>query len=432
MIRRLTIHYPGLLLLAGLLLGGGTQQKLWSDYLVLLLALPACAMGWWRLPVLPVSGAVKALCVGLIVLIGWQFAPFSPPRLTGVIEGGIAGMLFTLDVGRSAFSALYIIMLTGVALFIAGLSVERQYALVRFLIIGLFINIVVGLLQMASSSSGGSIAGIMPFVMRMGVFANENHQSTLVAMMVPLIVHRNLVGASHPFRLSLILLGLVVYLFAVGSHAGMGLAVAMTALSLAWFVPVGPDRLRRFTVILVGLAGGVALLFLIDVSQVLQVDGRGTIFATTIRAATDAFPWGTGLGTFVEVYPAYEALRDIRQEYVNHAHNDYLEIALELSVAGIALLLAFLGLFALHGFRSAYTQAAALSMTAVLLHSIVDYPLRTLAVAMPFAMCVGVVFGGLHSRGREHKTFAYAAHDVAVASPFSSFAEPDDTLKKVG
>jgi O-antigen ligase len=80
-------------------------------------------------------------------------------------------------------------------------------------------------------------------------------------------------------------------------------------------------------------------------------------------------------------------------EYVNHAHNDYLEVALETGLPGILLLLAFLAWFALAAltaWRSSaeggnLARAATLVILVVLLHSLVDYPIRTAAVAAVFA-----------------------------------------------
>ena len=64
------------------------------------------------------------------------------------------------------------------------------------------------------------------------------------------------------------------------------------------------------------------------------------------RAIARFHALGSGLGSFQRVYPLYEDPRRSRPTYVIHAHNDYVELALELGVAGILLMLAVPGWWA--------------------------------------------------------------------------------------
>ena len=119
---------------------------------------------------------------------------------------------------------------------------------------------------------------------------------------------------------------------------------------------------------------------------------RITFFATTWAAIKDHWLTGTGLGTFVQVYPIYENPSDIFQKFVNHAHNDYLELILEL---GILVLLPII-LFYTRVLKSLITNPVdgvlSLSLLIVLVHSIVDYPLRTYTVAVLFAFATAIIF----------------------------------------
>ena len=106
-------------------------------------------------------------------------------------------------------------------------------------------------------------------------------------------------------------------------------------------------------------------------------------------------PFGSGLGSFRNVYSLYEQPEKVTDVYVVHAHDDYLEIALELGVAGIILMLAFLAWWAAavwRAWRSAeggpFARAAAIASAAVLVHSLVDFPLRTAGIAVCFALCL--------------------------------------------
>ena len=81
-----------------------------------------------------------------------------------------------------------------------------------------------------------------------------------------------------------------------------------------------------------------------------------------------------------------------------HAHNDYAELALELGLAGIALLVLFLiwwGAAVRRVWQTAETgpfaRAASIASAAILAHSLVDFPLRTAAISAAFGMCLALL-----------------------------------------
>ncbi len=121
--------------------------------------------------------------------------------------------------------------------------------------------------------------------------------------------------------------------------------------------------------------------------------------ATTIEAIKDTFPAGTGLGSFPQVYRTYENQNSVGSELVNHAHNDYLEFVMELGLAGLVLILAFIFWWANRTFqvwRSSYKggdlgRAGSVVVLVVLLHSMVDYPIRTSAMAVFVAMACALM-----------------------------------------
>ena len=159
-----------------------------------------------------------------------------------------------------------------------------------------------------------------------------------------------------------------------GMTAGTLLLIALIAL---WIVPIGSQSLR---------AGAE--------NSVLS---RQQILATSTRAAADLMPFGSGAGTFRAVYQLYEDHDRLERSIVNHAHNDYVEIAVETGVPGVLLLAAFLLWWfgaAAKAWRSGgspYARAAAVASAAILVHSFVDFPLRTAAISTVFAMCLGLL-----------------------------------------
>ena len=129
-----------------------------------------------------------------------------------------------------------------------------------------------------------------------------------------------------------------------------------------------------------------------------SVGSREDILALTWHALKDYFPWGTGLGSFRDVYFLYENPATITTTYVVHAHNDYAELALELGLAGIAVLVLFLiwwGAAVRRIWQTAETgsfaRAASIASAAILAHSLVDFPLRTAAISAAFGMCLALL-----------------------------------------
>jgi O-antigen ligase len=125
---------------------------------------------------------------------------------------------------------------------------------------------------------------------------------------------------------------------------------------------------------------------------VLGEDQRLTMAETAWAAARAYFPWGAGWGSFVPVNMTFEDLDTLGDRYIVAAHNDYLQLMLEGGLLGMAAAMAAplaLGAAAANLLRSkapgrlwSLWWAAAI----LLLHSAVDYPLRTDALAAVLAL----------------------------------------------
>ena len=102
----------------------------------------------------------------------------------------------------------------------------------------------------------------------------------------------------------------------------------------------------------------------------------------------------------------HERVADLVPLFVNRAHDDGLETLFEAGIASFALLIGFviwlslatrralIGGPALGGYASLDRQARAgvIVMWLLLLHSLWDYPLRTIALEVVFALCVALQF----------------------------------------
>jgi O-antigen ligase len=130
-------------------------------------------------------------------------------------------------------------------------------------------------------------------------------------------------------------------------------------------------------------------------------------------------PFGSGLGSFRDVYPLYEQAERVTTTYAVHAHNEYAELLLELGLPGILLFLLFAGWWAYRVWfvwRSAeagpFARAAAIASAALLIHSLVDFPLRTAALAACFGMCLALVAESGRAPRKENKDLRPVRHVV--------------------
>jgi O-antigen ligase len=128
----------------------------------------------------------------------------------------------------------------------------------------------------------------------------------------------------------------------------------------------------------------------------LASDLNRRVFAlNTLRAIGDYWSLGSGFGTFTLIYPSYEGKTGIFDEVVNHAHNDYLELILEGGIMFVAVLVLYalaLLLKLIFGRIKNQQKVALLGIVFLLLHSLVDFPLRTMAMAVTFSFLNGLYF----------------------------------------
>jgi O-antigen ligase len=126
---------------------------------------------------------------------------------------------------------------------------------------------------------------------------------------------------------------------------------------------------------------------------------------STIEAAWAYMPFGAGMGTFVPVYGMFEKPADLfAHAYVNHAHDDILELWLETGIFGIALMAAFAAWFVSRAikiwryaavganeFDRSLARAATIAVALIVIHSFLDYPLRTAAMTAILAFACGLM-----------------------------------------
>lgn len=208
--------------------------------------------------------------------------------------------------------------------------------------------------------------------------------------------------------LAVMIIGLVM------SHSRMGNSAFFSSLlvtAMIWLFS-GKKRPKRSAILLIGS------LILIDiyivgawfgVDKVIdRLENTSANAETRDEVSRDTLDYikrhpalGSGGGTFYTVYPYYRK-DDSGIGYYNFAHNDYLQITAETGIIGLILIgLAVLitlshALLALKRRKSVYTRGilfgSIMGMTAILIHSSVDFNLQIPANAAMFTLLMALTW----------------------------------------
>jgi O-antigen ligase len=396
----------------------------------------------------PASRYLLLIAIAAIAVIAVQLIPLPPSVWThlgpraAVAEGfralgtAVPSEPLSLTPAATLDSLLAIIPPLAIVSAMVRLRAYRPQWIAFAVIAGALVGIALGAMQVASSSSE-----LSPWYLyedtnpgkAVGFFANVNHMATLLVISIPFLAAIVAAGRSKNMqRYSAIVsvaagLAIVVLvgLALNGSLAGYGLALPAIAASILVMLPPA-SRLRPWIVAAAALLF-VAAVTVLEITPIgsgrigehaaTSVQSRAQILATTTRTAADFMPFGSGLGSFQAVYPLYERAEEVTTEYVVHAHNDYAEVALELGAAGIILMLLFLAWWAAavwRAWRSAeagpFARAAAIASAAVLIHSVVDFPLRTAAIAACFAACLALLADSRAAPPKEKAQLRHKRH----------------------
>jgi O-antigen ligase len=134
---------------------------------------------------------------------------------------------------------------------------------------------------------------------------------------------------------------------------------------------------------------------------VQQKEGRWDLWPDAMVAARNYWPVGVGVGNFIPVFRAAENLDAVDDTHPVRAHNEYIEFAIEGGILALvllgALLLTFfrrialsLGDRGLGTTQRAQVTFAGTAIAILALHSVVDYPVRAMALASLCALAVGM------------------------------------------
>ena len=406
---------------------GGSAQVIWPNLALEILGIALIAFaGMHRAEADAGSRSpmilVGLLAVGLLVIL-IQLIPL-PPTVWASLPGraelakGFASLGYALPsqtISESPYASVltFFAAIPAIGIFLAALRLKPDARSIALAVVaGTVLAILFGALQVSGGRNSWAYMYKISSPGAVGFFANQNHMATLLLVAIPMAVAL-LAPAKSGAKTSsgrygigaVLLILLIVGIGLNGSLAAYALSVPVILMSLTLLPGAAGWRRLLFPVALLAVAASVVLLATRPVgnnsaeeSASSSVTSRSQIWGTTGRAIADSMPVGTGLGSFEQIYRHYEDPWQVRSEYVNHAHNDYLELILELGAPGAILILLFLVWWAIAAVRiwtsqlsTPFSRAATIVTGTILAHSIVDFPLRTAAISAIFAVSIAIM-----------------------------------------
>lgn len=425
--------------------GGSSQASGSGVFAAQLLSLPLLAWGGWRLLSRGAGAAHTYLYAAWFAFAAALIAlPLLQAWLPGALAGGEGRAALAADLEQfgvaapahwslapAASRAAAFQLLPALALFALVVSLPRaaQRRLAQLIVVLAMASLLLGVAQLGAPQE----SPLNPYPQwapaMNGLFANQNHQATLLVVAATLACARLTVVAGawppgrphrvvHGVGAALVMLLAAVALPLTGSRAGVVLIILACALVVIAHWPAWRGGARSHLALVACLAVAALALFLsLRWMQVEAIDElRGPLRALTGEIAARFAPMGTGVGSYVPVFEQEAPRELLMASYVNHAHNEYAQWWLEAGMpAVLAMLLGAAALaLSLRNTLRQPAQARVLGVTAlvalgaILAHSFVDYPLRTpamMAVAAVLAgIAVGQATGGIHRSQRDMST----------------------------
>lgn len=309
-----------------------------------------------------------------------------------------------------------------VLVMVSQLDREQRFDLLPLLLLAGVISSLLGLLQvLGPADSPLYLYRITNNGAAVGLFANRNHQAVFLACLFPMLAVYGCAGVRTVDQERLrrwLALGtgamLIPLILITGSRAG--LIAALVGIVSAFVIcrkHVSKEPRKRKSknpnqpYALAALAFGVigAATFLMARATAFERlfesgsndDFRIALIGPIAKAGWQYFPFGAGIGSFVEVYQAHEPTSMLTLNFLNRAHNDWLELFMTAGLPGLVLLLAGLLGYALGVWKVVVSDSmrprsrmfAGLGASLILilgLASVADYPLRTPSLSCLFVI----------------------------------------------
>ena len=243
-------------------------------------------------------------------------------------------------------------------------------------------------------------------------YGNHNHLAGYMEMAIPLLLGLFLIGFRGGKLFLLILLTflmLTALILSLSRGGWIGLLTGLVFMAIALVT----DRHFRNKRLIAALTGGfVAVAFIVLAStpvverirtfeqkkEIPNLSARVTVWKGVVKMIQDHPLLGTGPGTFATVFTQYQPPGFASRYFM--AHNDYLHFISELGLLFFAIIVWMIIVLYKNGFQKlknpsrlvrGITIGAMSGITAILIHSIVDFNLHIPANALLFTVLAAFV-----------------------------------------
>ena len=403
-----------ILLILAALFGGGGSGYGFSNLGVQLTALTILALNYDAVRQFFASAprSMIALVISALALPVLQLVPL-PATVWSTLPGRqlvVEAYSFANGPQWSAFSVnqtrtflAFISLIAPFAVIAIGSSLGiSDLSRIMAIVIGLgVLNLIPGIAEVLGNDGQSLLypSNRMPGVM-FGLFANRNSAGLFLDCCLLLLMALPVSKRSAFGTFSRLLIGTLLALGVILTQSRSSIALlilpACLAAARAMASHTNKSSVNFASASRVFVAAGIAAVITISLIPILgetrlstiadrfeQGDGqRSSMWEDAHFAAKRYWPVGSGIGTFDDVFQVDESLEYISPRRAGRAHNDYIELAIESGVAGLALVIGWAAWIALAAWRAVSTPqrwpalAGAGILVAVALQSILDFPLR--------------------------------------------------------
>lgn len=437
---------PAVLVAVAMILGGGGSSNPATE-LILHMVAGAVVLCWSLHSAMvgrPLGGpsgsraawlvALLLVAVPLIQLIPlppvlWQALPGRNLQLAALSLVHAADTWQPISVAplRTMASLAAIALAAAVLLFASSLDLSGYRAVLVTICVVAAASILLGGVQLASGA--GRAVSFYEQVHRgnlIGFQANRNAQADVLqiallaaaALAAPLLPMRSPRDRIMVMILALFAVTTIIATVMTASRAG----ILILPVSVGMAILIARPRLRLNLALLLtgGVAlGGALLAVLWRVPALQRVAGRFAndgvgredLWRDSLVALQQVWPIGAGTGNFLSYFLVAERLETVDPSFPARAHNDWLEFGMEGGILAVLVLIAAAGLLGwrvMGALRSPATEPAQREWRAqvlfgtgalivIALHSLVDYPLRSMSLACLAAFAAAAICS---NRGR--------------------------------
>jgi O-antigen ligase len=244
-----------------------------------------------------------------------------------------------------------------------------------------------------------------------GPYANKDHYAGLLEMLIPFALVGAASSIAHRSQRVLFAFAASVMIASVvlsGSRSGTAVAIFEVLIFSAVILPALRLRWRGLAFAILTASFALALVIWIAGQPLFQQAAawRGAVadpsFVNRSQLTVDSFRLvkqrpilGWGLGSFSNMYPRVASWYG--DQFVNAAHDDYLQVLVETGAVGLGLILLFIATVFSAGIKrfarapTSVVSAALLGCCGLLLHSFTDFNMNIPANAAVFFTLCGLI-----------------------------------------